>query len=676
MRQVKTVIGVISAALVVAVSPVAAHGGAPPADPTPTPVSIALATAGGGANVVSEVDIPQVSDDGSVRLVLSPLPLTADTPAGPNDGSGPNRSYLDVAGTLVLLPSDPDNGLCDNCYLGINRDGTSIYSYAFGYEPNGGQVMTVLHRSATTVTIDWQVVLPASARLVSWSSAMVVSVTGDCLGPANTAVASQTLVVDYATGQRSELTLPAGECVESGRIHDDPTHAFVTTALYAPPGTPNWVPAISSRRLLHVDVATPTIGAAVVTDIEPDLSAFTTGAVDVALASPQPNTGADGDIAVITATFRLGDQYCWIDGLLDLATSAVELAPITFRCSPVPRSQSSDQTVLIGATLGGNPIALDIDCGGNCPRLGYFVTDSLGEARDDALTDQLPDPPGIWALRVNEGAVGSKVLVQRLDIGAPPGSMITWELFDIASGTSTPLTYLAVPEPGSIDTVGVFRPSNGVIYLKNTNTAGFADIETLYGQGGDVAIAGDWDGDGTDGFGIYRNGVFYLRNATSPGFADVILPFGIPTDLPVAGDWDGDGDDTPGVYRDGIFHIIDSVTAPVVTSFSLGTVGDTPIAGDWDGDGRDGPGVFRPSNGLIYLKQEATSGFADIETIFGQAGDLPVAGDWDGDGDDTFGIYRDGSFYLRNETSPGFADFVFPLGVAGDTPLAGDWDGA
>src|SRR4030095_10346915 len=35
------------------------------------------------------------------------------------------------------------------------------------------------------------------------------------------------------------------------------------------------------------------------------------------------------------------------------------------------------------------------------------------------------------------------------------------------------------------DTVGVFRPSNGLIYLKNSNTTGYADIQINYGQGGD-----------------------------------------------------------------------------------------------------------------------------------------------------------------------------------------------
>jgi len=52
-----------------------------------------------------------------------------------------------------------------------------------------------------------------------------------------------------------------------------------------------------------------------------------------------------------------------------------------------------------------------------------------------------------------------------------------------------------------------------------------------------------------------------------------------------------------------------------------------------------------------------------------------VAGDWNGDGIDTIGIYRDGVFYLSNSNSTGFADIVFVLGNSGDFPIAGNWDG-
>jgi hypothetical protein len=227
-------------------------------------------------------------------------------------------------------------------------------------------------------------------------------------------------------------------------------------------------------------------------------------------------------------------------------------------------------------------------------------------------------------------------------------------------------------------TTGVFRPGNGLLYLKNSNITGFADAALNYGLGGDYPVVGDWDGNGTVTIGVYRDGHFYLKNANTLGFADNVFPFGQPGDQPIAGDWDGDGDDTIGVYRpsNGQFQLRDSNDAgPAEMTFFLGNPGDVGIAGDWNGDGLDTTGVFRPSNGVIFLKNTNDTGIADIALNYGLPGDKPVMGDWDGDGDDTIGIYRDGTFYLRNENTNGFAQIVFGLGNPGDMPIAGNWDG-
>ena len=225
-------------------------------------------------------------------------------------------------------------------------------------------------------------------------------------------------------------------------------------------------------------------------------------------------------------------------------------------------------------------------------------------------------------------------------------------------------------------TVGVFRPSNGALYLKNSNATGFADVQINYGIGGDYPVVGDWDGNGTSTIGIYRNGQFYLRNSNTIGFADWVFPFGTPGDQPVAGDWNGDGVDTIGVYRNGTFFLRNSNNAGAPQMiFGLGIPGDVGIAGDWDGNGFDTTGVFRPSNGALYLKNENETGFADVQINYGIGGDMPVTGDWNNDGTDTIGVYRNGQFYLRNSNSIGFADIVFALGIPGDHPIAGNWDG-
>ncbi|MDL1924499.1 N-acetylmuramoyl-L-alanine amidase [Chloroflexi bacterium CFX3] len=185
-------------------------------------------------------------------------------------------------------------------------------------------------------------------------------------------------------------------------------------------------------------------------------------------------------------------------------------------------------------------------------------------------------------------------------------------------------------------TIGIFRPSNAVFYLRNQNTTGPADFTVVMGEGADIPVAGDWNGNGIDTIGIYRQstGMFYLKNENTTG-------------------------------------------APVVYQFALGNPGDVPFAGDWNGNGRDGVGVFRPSNGIIYMKNTLTTGFADYAMVYGIANDKPVAGDWDGDGKDSVGIYRGDTFFLTNQTCNDCiptANHIFVLGNAGDVPFAGDWN--
>jgi hypothetical protein len=242
--------------------------------------------------------------------------------------------------------------------------------------------------------------------------------------------------------------------------------------------------------------------------------------------------------------------------------------------------------------------------------------------------------------------------------------------------TTVPTLQFHMDFGGGPDTTGVFRPSNGALYLKNHNTTGFADVQINYGIGGDYPIVGDWDGNGTVTIGIYRNGSFYLRNLNTIGFADIVFPFGAPGDQPIAGDWDGNGVDTIGVYRAGQFFLRNSnSTGAPSAAFALGIPGDIGIAGDWDGNGSDSTGVFRPSNGALFLKYQNTTGFADVQINYGIPGDFPVVGDWDGNGTTTIGVYRNGQFFLRNSNTIGFADNVFALGIPGDMPIAGNWDG-
>ena len=97
-----------------------------------------------------------------------------------------------------------------------------------------------------------------------------------------------------------------------------------------------------------------------------------------------------------------------------------------------------------------------------------------------------------------------------------------------------------------IDTVGLRRPANGFVYMRNTHRTGNAAVSYFYGNPDDVPFAGDWDGDGFDSVGLYRTGTAtsYLRNSNSTGVADLIVSRGKGS--PVSGDFGTLPDPPPG----------------------------------------------------------------------------------------------------------------------------------
>jgi hypothetical protein len=118
-----------------------------------------------------------------------------------------------------------------------------------------------------------------------------------------------------------------------------------------------------------------------------------------------------------------------------------------------------------------------------------------------------------------------------------------------------------------------------------------------YGEKGDVAVIGDWNGDGIFNIGIFRNGTWFLDMDGDGRWssADRVVEFGQPGDIPVVGDWTGDGISKLGVYRNGQFildtnnnHRIDAGDKVI----TLGRPGDKPVVGDWTGDGVDKVGVY------------------------------------------------------------------------------------
>jgi RHS repeat-associated protein len=239
------------------------------------------------------------------------------------------------------------------------------------------------------------------------------------------------------------------------------------------------------------------------------------------------------------------------------------------------------------------------------------------------------------------------------------------------------------PTIPATDTAGVYDPANGNIFLRNTNTAGVAEISFTFGAGGSNTkpLKGDWDGDGTDTIGLYdaNNGAYYLKNTNTSGIADTTLFFGGGGGIPVAGDWNGDGVDTIGFYvaSSSTFFLRNSNTsgiADATVSFGPAGSGWKPIVGDWDNNGTDTIGLFNPVDASFYLRNDNSPGAANYTFYFGSAGQTPIVGDWNADGTDTVGTSSGDAWFLRNSHSAGPADITFNYGGTGKLPLPGDWE--
>jgi hypothetical protein len=213
-----------------------------------------------------------------------------------------------------------------------------------------------------------------------------------------------------------------------------------------------------------------------------------------------------------------------------------------------------------------------------------------------------------------------------------------------------------------------FQDWAGRFHIWDKATSGLTELSFLYGNPGDVPFSGDWNCDGVETPGLYRqsDGYVYLRNSNSQGVADVSFFFGNPGDIPMSGDFDRDGCDTVSIFRpaEQRFYIIndlgsnDGGLGAAEFSFVFGNPGDKPFVGDFDADGFDSIGLHRESTGLVYFRNSNSTGIADNQFIYGDPGDKIVAGDWDGNGTDTIGVYRPGNgiFYLRNSNTQGNAD--------------------
>ncbi len=292
------------------------------------------------------------------------------------------------------------------------------------------------------------------------------------------------------------------------------------------------------------------------------------------------------------------------------------------------------------------PVSLTTMVDGRSPRR-FGIGDYDGDGRDDIYA------MGARGLDVYLG--GARDAADDLTAWFRLDEFVPWDAGPECTG------------PGRCDQIGVVD-ADGRWRVKDEVSSEARDVEFGYGNPGDVPFLGDWDCDGVETPGLYRrsDGFVYLRNSNATGVADVSFFFGNPSDLPLAGDFDGDGCDTVSLYRpsEAQVYVVNRLRdgqgglGEADYRFVFGNPGDKPFVGDFDGDGIAEVGLHRESTGLVYYRLTLTSGAADRSFIFGDPGDRLVAGDWDGDGVDTVAVYRpaDGNWYVKLANGAGAAE--------------------
>ena len=111
-------------------------------------------------------------------------------------------------------------------------------------------------------------------------------------------------------------------------------------------------------------------------------------------------------------------------------------------------------------------------------------------------------------------------------------------------GTPTDIAFGGDPDGDGQDSVFLYRPSSGFTYFTNSTPVGPNDVAPtdgtlFFGVPTDRFVIGDWNGSGTDTVGVFRpnDTTVYLRNANTTGPAHDSYVFGQAQWLPTAGIW-------------------------------------------------------------------------------------------------------------------------------------------
>jgi VCBS repeat-containing protein len=372
----------------------------------------------------------------------------------------------------------------------------------------------------------------------------------------------------------------------------------------------------------------------------------------------------DTDPANGTVTLNSDGSFTYTHNDSDTTTDSFTYHPVQGGIA------GSVATVTITVTpVSDAPVA--VDDGPFSVGIGGVVTRSA----PGVLANDTDDGGSLTAVKVSDPSHGSVTLnsdgsfTYTHNGDTAVTDSFTYQAKDSGSLTSNIATVsftIGAMDPHS---VGLVDPSQGKWYLYDPN--GVLETSFFYGVPGDYPFMGDWDGDGVETPGLYRqsDGFVYLSNSNAAIVADVSFFFGNPGDVPIAGDFNNNGFDTVSIYRPSnqTFYIINELgedgggLGAAEFSYVFGNPGDKPFVGDFDGDGVETVGLHRESTGFVYYRNEHSTGNAQNEFFFGDPGDRLIAGDWTGDATFTPGLFRPSNttMYFKHTNTQGNADDQF-----------------